>query len=417
MIRWLRSQLTTGQARSTDPTPSGRGAEITPAADAHDPVESLTRAWVARFDGTHNTVISGPGVWLALTALLAGADGDARVELEAATGVARADAAATVTRSLDDMQRTDGVAAAVALWVNRSVPLLPGLFDPDSGVRVAPLEDQAQLDGWVDHATGGLIRSMDVEVSDDVRAVLASAIAARGRWEQPFHSGIGTWRGQLLTNGWLIRSFDPDDVAVVGAGPDTTKISRVVVRTTAGTEVHLVAGAPGASAGQCLSLALDALHGTVPVITGAGIAAGTSVGCLTVTTEEGDNARPRALVEVPQFSVADRHDLLHEADLFGLVAVQDTTQGHLPHLTPEPLALSQALQQAVMDFGPEGFEAAAVTALVMVPGSIPPRRPDQHRRLVLGVDHDRPFGFLVVTPGGVPLFAGWVADVDTGTTG
>ncbi len=395
MIRWLRSR------------------HLTPAADATDPVGSLARAWVDRIDDTHNTVISAPGVWLALTALLAGADGDARDELEAATGVARADAAATVTRSLDEMRQTDGVAAAVGLWVNPSVPLLPGLFDPESGVRVAPLEDQAQLDAWVDHTTEGLIRSMGVELRHDVRAVLASAIAARGRWEQPFHPGIGSWRGQHRTDGWLNRSFDPDDVAVIGAGPDTTKISRVVVRTTAGTEVHLVAGAPDASAGQCLSLALDALQETAPVVAGAGIEVGTNVGCLTVTTEDGDSAQPRAHVGVPQFSVADRHDLLQQADLFGLVAIQDTTRGHLPHLTPEPLALSQAFQQAVMDFGAEGFEAAAVTALLMVPGSIPRRQPDQHRRLVLRVHHDRPFGFLVVTPGGVPLFAGWVADVDT----
>lgn len=413
MIRWLRSRLGVAQARSANSTTSGPAGDLAPAAGGDDSVGSLARAWVDRLDGTRNTVISGPGVWLALTAVLAGADGDAREELEAATGVARADAAATVTRSLDEMRQTDGVAAAVGLWVNRSVPLLPGLFDLESGVRVAPLEDQAQLDAWVDHATGGLIRSMGVELRDDVRAVLASAIAARGRWDQPFHPGIGNWRGQHRTDGWLNRSFDPDDVAVVGAGPDTTKISRVVVRTTAGTEVHLVAGSPDASAVQCLRLALDALHGAAPVVAGAGIAAGTSVGCLTVTTEDGDNAQPRAHVGVPQFSVADRHDLLRQADLFGLVAIQDTTQGHLPHLTSEPLALSQAFQQAVMDFGAEGFEAAAVTALLMVPGSILRRQPDQHRRLVLRVHHDRPFGFLVVTPCGVPLFAGWVADLDT----
>lgn len=416
MIRWLRLRLGAGQARTT----SGRGVEITPpadAADVDDPVDSLTRAWIARFDGTHNIVISGPGAWLALTALLAGADGDAGVELEAATGVARADAAATVTRRLDEMRRTDGVAAAVGLWVNRSVPLLPGLFDPESGVRVAPLEDRAQLDAWVDHATDGLIRSMGVEVSDDVRAVLASVVAAHGRWEQPFQPGIGNWQGQHRIDGRLDRSFDPDDVAVVGAGADTTKISRVVVRTTVGTEVHLVAGAPGASAGRCLNLALDAVSGTAPVVAGADIAAGTSVGCLTASTEEGDSARPRAHVGVPQFSVADRHDLLRQADLFGLVAIQDTTRGHLPHLTPEPLALSQAVQQAVMHFGAEGFEAAAVTALLAVPGSIPPRRPHRHRRLVLRADHNRPFGFLVVTPGGMPLFAGWVADIDTAGPG
>lgn len=116
------------------------------------------------------------------------------------------------------------------------------------------------------------------------------------------------------------------------------------------------------------------------VAPGASVAAGTSIGCLTVTTEDGESPLPRASVGVPQFSIADRHDLLlHEADLFGLVAIQDTTRGHLPHLTPEPLALSQAFQQAVKDFGPEGFEATAVTALAMVPGSIPTRR-RRHRR-------------------------------------
>jgi serine protease inhibitor len=73
-------------------------------------------------------------------------------------------------------------------------------------------------------------------------------------------------------------------------------------------------------------------------------------------------------------------------------------------LSPQPLAVGQARQSVMARFSATGFEAAAVTAMAMAPGSAP--TPGAKSLLV---SLEQPFGFIAVhRPTGTPVVAGWV---------
>jgi serine protease inhibitor len=103
------------------------------------------------------------------------------------------------------------------------------------------------------------------------------------------------------------------------------------------------------------------------------------------------------------------HDLLALHRLFGLTTARDTRQGHFPGISGSPLAVGAARQSAVAQFGALGFRAAAVTAVMPVAGSGPPRY--RYETTVVQVAFDRPFGFLAVhRETRLVLAAGWVTD-------
>ncbi|NEB68351.1 serine protease, partial [Streptomyces fulvissimus] len=75
-------------------------------------------------------------------------------------------------------------------------------------------------------------------------------------------------------------------------------------------------------------------------------------------------------------------------------------------LSPEPLTISDVVQEAVLKVAEEGVEAAAVTVVAMraAGAARPPQR-------VLNLAFDRPFGIVVLpADSDVPLFTAWQAD-------
>ncbi len=114
-------------------------------------------------------------------------------------------------------------------------------------------------------------------------------------------------------------------------------------------------------------------------------------------------------VTVPRFSVGSAHDLLDLPEVFGLRTVTDVTRGHFPGISTEPLAVTQARQNAVATFRATGFESAAVTAIGVAAGGAAPRNP--YRVRLIDLDFSRPFGFLTVDRRTrLILTAGWIAE-------
>lgn len=112
-------------------------------------------------------------------------------------------------------------------------------------------------------------------------------------------------------------------------------------------------------------------------------------------------------VKLPSFEIAVRHDLMKQADLFGLHAVSDRITSHLPLLSPAPLYVSKGAQSVLARFFAEGFEAAAVTAFGIAVTGAPPE--DRYTITYVDVDFDRPFGFIAVhRPSRLAVVAGWV---------
>ncbi|WP_037883399.1 MULTISPECIES: serpin family protein [unclassified Streptomyces] len=384
-------------------------------------VNRLTARWATQAPAQDSgTVFAASGVWPLLALLADGAGGPARAELEEALGIpaeAAAEAARDLLAALADVA---GLQAATGLWARAEVPLeevwsakLPaGARGTLSGV---PHTDATMLDAWAAERTGGLIDHVPVSWPEDTRLVLASALALRMRWTEPFQEAPvamaeGPWARRILRR--LSRTtLSPDEVRVAH-GPG----GAVTVLEVAGTEdvdVHLLLGEPRTPSRSVLETGLAAVTGAVPSRPGSELPDGTPGPGLTTSTVDSPFPVDLLHVRTVAFSLFAEHDLLDHAPLFGLDTARDENFAHFPGISSEPLAVGSGRQSAMARFHATGFEAAAVTAVAARPGGgAPPRVVHRVRRAE--VRFDRPFGFLAVhRDSRLVLAAGWVTDPET----
>nr|BFE56894.1 hypothetical protein GCM10020063_014200 [Dactylosporangium thailandense] len=393
---------------------------------------ALTARWASTVDDG-GTVLSGAGVYVLLALLGPNACGPARDELLAVAP--------------EPLEIPDSPTArmATAVWSRAEIPLTEAFTAAVPPQRRGPLTgdpavDQPALDTWASEQTRGAIPAMPIRAERDTLMVLASALSVRTAWAEPFEDGVqrpgtGPWAGRDLaglhrrTRG--AAGLGALRVADTAAGP-------VTLLTVAGTEdvdVVLALGEPDRPAGAVLPAAITALAGpaepvgtaalsgttepsgtaahsgtAAPSGTAEPFGAGRAAPGVTVREVEATDDTPELVVSTVRFTVRGAHDLLKEPELFGLRTATDDRAGHFPGISPVPMSVSQARQDAVAEFTASGFEASAVTAFAMrLAGAFFPER--THRRRVVTVAFDRPFGFAAVHRAtGLVLVAGWVAE-------
>ncbi|MFG2888837.1 hypothetical protein [Streptomyces sp. NPDC048248] len=379
-------------------------------------VNDITARWARAAVGERGTVLTAAGVW-PLQALLAGpAAGPARAELAAALGI-EAEHAPREGRDLLAACRTaQGVDAAVGLWTRRSLVLRPawraglppgthGELTGDAGA------DEEAMHAWARRHTDGLIERMPVRIDPGTLLVPASALLVRTTWQEPFGAHPlrlveGPWAGRELIG--LSRSGTNAEQVRVHTTP-RGPLTAVQVAGDNDLDVHLLLGPQDMPGRAVLSHGVAVLSGAYTTVSGAGLAEGAGPG-LSVTTVPSQDGVARVQLTAARFTVDAEHDLLERAELFGLVAASDTSRGHFPGISEQPLAVSAARQCATATFGPLGFRAAAVTVLPAAAGSVPPT---PYRALCVSARYDRPFGFLAVhRASGLVLVAGWVTEPD-----
>ncbi|EST32279.1 serpin family protein [Streptomyces roseochromogenus] len=378
-------------------------------------VNGLTARWAQALP--EGTAFSAPGVWPLLGFLADGATGPARAELAGALGVPAEQAAAAARELLLALASVSGLDAALGLWSHQGLALreewragLPagtyGVFGDDL------VTAQERLDAWAAERTGGLVERMPVTLTRDARMVLASALALRTTWRQPFDQlplrpDAGPWQGRTL-RGLHRRSPRPDRVGVTGT-PDGF-VTALTVPGDNGIDVHLVLGEEHMTPGQVLNAGVGIVERALP-LTGGGALPHGHVGP-GLYVEQQPAVEPTSLtldVRTVAYEVRADHDLLALPGLFGLTAAADARHGHFSGISDYPLAIGQARQSALAQFGPLGFRAAAVTAVMPEAGGLPPQY--RYESTVVRVVFDRPFGFLAVDrESRLVLVAGWVTD-------
>lgn len=366
-------------------------------------VRRLTADWVTAIAPTESTAISALGAWPLLALLAHTADGPARSELAAAVGLEPEQAGAAAVRLLAELDETPELSAALGIWTDRLLELRPefAALVPKAhrGVLTGHQSaDQAALDSWAHERTRGLIERMPISVDDDTRLVLATALTLTTEWQLPFDEGQREAAGRGLL--WLSRAHpDLDAVRVVDGS-----LTLARVRGSGSTDVWLSIGEADAEPGDVLTAALAT--GATSGVAGSALTADEPGPGL--RTVRGHGSLPLLHLGLPAFDVRSSHDLLEYDWLFGLTSAQDTSRGHFPGLSSNPLAVGQANQETVARFHATGFEAASITAMdIMAGGAAPP--PQRVRNLHLTLD--RPFGFIAVhRSSGLPLFAGWAAE-------
>lgn len=366
-------------------------------------VRRLTADWITAMAPTGSTAISAVGVWPLLALLEYAATGPARDELTAAVGLPPERSGAAAVDLLAELDAVPDLSAALGIWTERLLELSPEFTNlvpkAHRGVLTGDQDaDQATLDGWARENTRGLIERMPINVDQDTRLVLATALALTTEWQQPFDERSHDVRG--LAYRWLSRiDTDLDQVRVVD-GPLT--LARVA--GTGSIDVLLAIGDESAEPAAVLTAALAA--DPTSGIPGSTLTADEPGPGL--RTVRGHGIAPLLHLGLPAFGLQSTHDLLEHAEVFGLVSAQDTGRGHFPGLSADPLAIAQASQETVAKFHATGFEAASVTAMAMEAAGMPPP-PRRVRNLHLTLD--RPFGFVAVhRPTGLPLFVGWAAE-------
>jgi hypothetical protein len=370
---------------------------------------ALTARWAATLDGGQ-TVLSGAGVQPLLALLARYAAGPARDELLAVAG------SGSVAGEGSGLLDSPTTRLAVGVWSRHDLPLtarwraeVPGSLRGQ--LTGDPAVDQPVLDRWAAERTDGLVPALPVTVDRGTLLVLASALVVVTRWAEPFtdgwcRPGAGPWRGRDLA-GLHRRTFDLEALRV--ARTPVGALTLLTVRGDEGVDVMLALGPEGAGAAQVLPAAVTALD---RIADGAGPDPADLDGPgISVQVVPAPDDRPELVVSTVGFTVRSGHDLLRRPELFGLCAATDGTSGHFPGISPAPLVVSQARQDAVATFGARGFRAAAVTAIATRAGAAPGR--DDRRKRRVRLDVDRPFGFLAVhRPTGLVLVAGWVTDPD-----
>ncbi len=373
---------------------------ISPAVQA---ANSLTAQWCARLGG-EDFVVSGAGLWPLLALLASAGDETARAELAAAIGRPAETALRDALELINVLRAGESTTAALGLWTREYIPLhQEWVSQLPSGV-VGTLTDQEALDQWASQETDGLIKKFPLKLTPATAMVLASALAAKVKWRKPFDSHPR--QGQVSRDDpgppaeqWLNRvTYDLSEAAVL----DGT-VTRVVVEGDGDVDVHLVLG--DSQPADVLAAGLRELSGKAQVRPAAELDGGPGF-----TVHHRESSRPDDMLhlKLPSFEIAVRHDLMKQADLFGLHAVSDRITSHLPLLSPAPLSVSNGAQSVLARFFADGFEAAAVTAFGIAVTGAPPE--DRYSITYVDVDFDRPFGFIAVhRPSRLAVVAGWVS--------
>jgi hypothetical protein len=303
--------------------------------------------------------------------------------------------------------------AALGIWLHQLVSLdaawqaamplqMLGRLSGDVAV------DQPALDEWAREVTGGQIDQMPVSVGEETLMVLASGLRVQTDWVTPFEwippgPGTGPWvaiRGAT----WLAAA--------------TTDLSRLCIRDSGAgaltsvrwpgrdsVDVYLFLGEESAPPGSVLSAGLEGVARWRPALDLPNGDAGPGV---TVQVADSVRAEDTVWIQTVGFEVEGTHDLLTEAQLFGLgVATEPDPGGHFPGISSCPLRLDRGRQDAAAKFSAEGFTAAAVTAFAARAGGADPRLLHQSR--LIEVTLDRPFGFAAIDrETRLALVAGWV---------
>lgn len=367
------------------------GADATTRARA---VRHLADRWIRDALATRKPadgdsfVCSPAGLWLALAAVAAGARGETARELRALLGTADREAAPAVTAAARELALTGALEVATRVWSR--VPVREAYREALPDVRFDDGMDPAAADAWVREATGELIERLPLQITDETLLALVNVLALKARWEKPFE-------------GWLTRDLPFTDASgTTRPVPTMTKgvpladvwtvdgTYVVELRCTSdasggGARVRFVLGEPGAGARQVLP---------------AGWA------------DRSAGGRPDAdlvTIALPRLALRTRIAVTAQLPALG-VRLATSDAADFSGLSPQPLTISDVVQEAVLKVAEEGVEAAAVTVVAMRAGSAAP--PPQR---LLRLAFDRPFG-IVVLPAGtdVPLFAAWQADTPSG---
>lgn len=283
--------------------------------------------------------------------------------------------------------------------------------------QAGPVPTKAALDEWANEHTLGLIPEFPLADATDVAVLLASALATRATWiepfgvadaaslESPWSSGLSEVLIDRHSSGHLVETADAGLVGVhiAYAQDDLIVVSVIGSEGVDQTKVF----------GAAHDISVAAANRTLRTRRLSDVPLGDH-GFFSVNEVTYPGAREQCTTVLPAWEVTSDLGLLADPELGFAVAV-DALAGELP---------VAARQVALARYGRHGFEAAAITYAIA--GSAPSFKPSTARVATLRFCH--PYAVVATTLGrgdddpwaGLPVFAAWVerpSEVSAVTTG
>ncbi|MEV5156810.1 serpin family protein [Streptomyces sp. NPDC053728] len=348
-------------------------------------VRRLGERWVRELERPGGGFVCSPaGLWLALTAVAAGARTGTGAELRDLLGVAGQEAAGVVTEAAREWGRTEALDVATRVW--NTAPLHPEYERSLPDIPFGPV-DAAEIDAWVCERTRGLIDRLPLDLGGDVALALVNVLALKAYWELSFDPArtrdvpFTDAAGACVPVATMHAPVPPGDVWTASGAQVVELRCRGEADGAPPARVRFVLGEPGEQASQVLPSAWAPGESRVPVDADAVICA------------------------LPRFTLRTRVRVHEQLPALGVRLATDAGAADFSGLSPDRLHLSEVVQEAVVKIAEQGVEAAAVT--VVATRAAAPRQ-----RTVRHIAFDRPFGVVVLDGSSdVPLFVGWQADV------
>jgi hypothetical protein len=394
----------------------------------------------AVLDQHQNGSVSSPlGIWLLLAACVTAAVGSELEQLEDVLGCSASEAASLLAQFLE--RPPPALHSALALWVSRSdraTPLVEWSAGLPRGVQRGPIPSQADADAWAARHTSGLIRRFPLEITDLTRIILASALATKVTWQQPFE--IAPAVEQLRTSSpWSgrVEHVLVDRAPVLPPMLAQTEAAGIVAVHFAVASDELAVVSVAADPAVDRPLVFEAAY---EIGRRCRVDALIEVGCSLFDLPVGQGHSWEIVEgEIASYIAGDRSESIVSATLvdwsieseldlqrsqrFGVAPALGALLGLIgPDQTGDEF---DALQSAVASYTSKGFEAAAITALGIrtVAAIRGPGEKGLRRTARLFFDHPyaaialagRPSDFTRRRAGhtelfGLPLFSAWVSE-------
>lgn len=366
--------------------------DVTPAAFAAQPFSEGFRAAAADFSmrllreqagGTENRLLSPVSLYLTLSMLAEGTQGQTREELDALLG-APEERGAMCAWLLDNwtVKKAGRVTLANSLWIDEGLEIRPAFLQANADrYRAAAYRADLQvpqalkdINAWVDYQTGGRIpRALD-SLDPAIELCLLSTVLFDMKWEEPyekkdvrshvFQAADGAFSTEFLfsaetaylENEWVTgfkRPYQGGRFSFVGLLP------REGIR---------LEDAARALAGETWLALLDGAAGSVQ----AGI---------------------------PSFSYADEADFRPPLNRLGVRAAFAPAEDDFAPMGGPGLFLSDIRQKTCIELNAHGTKAAAFSFAAICKNA----GPGEEYQVIL----DRPFLYAIVdNASNLPLFAG-----------
>lgn len=335
--------------------------------------------------GGENFALSPVSVWSALAMTSAGAEKETLTGMRQTLGLPADESAhAIVGQWVKSLRETAPVEIRVAnrLWGEKAFSFRESFLKTTEQHYMAGLEEldfsgapgpsRLRINAWVAEQTRDRIKDLlDADqIKKSTKLVLTNAVYFKGDWASPFHARSTSAASftQASGNAIQVKMMRASHTGL--AYMENRKLQAIRLPYTGGTTSMIVV----------LPRKADVLHESFTFLDAKGFAS---------VLSELKPAR-RVAVQLPRFEVSARRELNKPLSALGM-ARAFTDDAEFGGMCADPLKISTVVHQAWVKVAEKGTEAAAATAVVMVPTGAAPN-PEPTKLFTA----DRPFLFFIM---------------------